>query len=55
MRPFIGLNTGFLIRAHHMYPVCMQLLGVVLQLAARLDVYVKLLRVRRPVMREPIP
>ena len=55
MRPFIGLHAGLLIRAHDMYPVCMQLLGVVIQLADRLDVCVKLLRVRRPVMIEPIP
>lgn len=55
MSPFIGLNTGFLIRAHDMHTVGMQGLSVVIQLAYRLDVCVKLLRVCRPVMIEPIP
>ena len=55
MGPLIGLHAGLLIRAHDMYPMFMQLLGVVIQLADRPDVCVKLLRVRRPVMIEPIP
>ena len=55
MRPFIGLNAGFLIRAYHMYPVCMQLLSAVIQLTYRVDVGVKLLRVRRPVVIKPRP
>lgn len=53
--PLMGLNAGLLLRAHAMYPVCMQLLGVVIQLADRPDVCVKLRRVRRPVMIAPIP
>lgn len=55
MGPLIGLNAGLLIRAHDMYPVFMQLLGVVIPLADRPDVCVKWLRVCGPVMIEPIP
>ena len=55
MRSFIGLNASLLIRTHDMYTVGRQVLGVVIQLADRLDLGVKLLRVRRPVMIEPIP
>lgn len=55
IRPFIGLHTGLLIRAHDMHTVFMQGLGCVIEVAYRPDVGVKLLRVRRPVMMEPIP
>lgn len=55
MSPFIGLNAGLLIRAHDMHTVGMQGLGIVIELAYRLDVCVKLLRVRSPLMIEPIP
>ena len=55
MRSFIGLNAGLLIRTHHMYTMGIQVLGVVIQLADRLDIGVKLVGVRRPVMIEPIP
>ena len=55
MRSFIGLNASLLIRTHDMYTVGIQVLGVVVQLADRLDIGVKLVRVRRPVMIEPMP
>jgi len=55
MGPRKGLQAGRRIRAHAMYPVCLSLVGVVLPRADRLDIGVTLVRVRRPVMREPIP
>jgi hypothetical protein len=55
MGPRMGLNAGLLIRAHDLDPVFMSLLGVVRPRADRPDVCVKLGRVRRPVMLEPIP
>ena len=54
MRPFTGLHTGCLIRAHHMYSMCMQLLGVAIPLAYRVDICITWLRIRSPVMSEPI-
>ena len=55
MGPLMSLHAGLLLRVHDLYPVCMQLLGVVLPLADRPDVCIKWRRVRRPVMIEPIP
>jgi hypothetical protein len=54
-RAFVGLNAGLLIRTHDMHPVGMQVVGVVIQVAYRLDFGVKWLRVPSPVMIEPIP
>jgi hypothetical protein len=38
MRSFMGLHAGLLIRTHHMAPLGIQVLGVVIQLADRLDI-----------------
>jgi hypothetical protein len=55
MSAFVGLNAGLPLRPHDMHPVGMQVLGFVRQVAYRLDVGVKWLRVPSPVMSEPLP
>jgi hypothetical protein len=55
MRPCNGLNAGLRIRAHHVHAVGLQIGSLVIQLADGLDIGVKLLRVLRPLMIEPIP
>lgn len=55
MGPFMGLNAGLFIRAHDMYTLFMQCWDLLIQRAERLDLGIKVLRVLRSRVIEPIP